>query len=107
MTRKNKTYISAEDFVRNYASASTAEELAKNLGVDVKYVLKRSNQLRKNGVQLRELSCNYVPLRSGRKSLDHDHISRLARECQAVAAKKSTQDVLTNSINQAITNANG
>jgi hypothetical protein len=73
---------------------------------DVKYVIKRSNQLRKNGVQLRELSCNYTPLRSGRKSLDHEHISRLAKECQAVAAKRSTQDVLTNSINQAIINAN-
>lgn len=105
MSGKNKTYISTEQFIRNYMSASSAEEVANTLGVDVKYILKRSNQLRKNGINLHELSCNYTPLRSGRKSIDTQQILKLVKECQKASNNKNIENTLTSNINKAIDNA--
>lgn len=105
MTRKNKTYISTEEFIKSYVAASTAEEAAKKLGVDVKYVLRRSNQLRNSGVKVGELPSNHVPLRSGRKSIDAEHINRLVKECQNASLQQSTGNQLTTQIDRAINNA--
>lgn len=106
MTRKNKTYISTENFLRSCVSASSAEEVANNLGVDVKYVLKRVGQLRKSGVKMQELKTDYMPMRSGRKTIDAEQIYRLVKECQAATIGQTKTDTLSASINRAINDAN-
>ena len=107
MTRKNREHISTEKFVQNWISASSVEEVAQKLNVDVQYVLRRGHKLRNGGIKINELSCNYAPVRSGRKTLDYTAINRIVSDFNSgiridSTAPSPSSGSVADSLNQAI-----
>ena len=94
----SREYISTENFVKNWVSSSSVEEVAQKLNVDVRYALLRGKKLREGGAKISELSCNYAPIKSGRKSLDYTAINRIVSDFKIGTVAGS----VTDSLNQAI-----
>ena len=103
MTRENREYISTEKFVQNWVSSSSVEEVAQKLNVDVRYVLRRGNKLREGGAKISVLSCEYSPLRTGRKRVDFAAINRMVSDFNSGSRIDTvTTGSVADSLNQAI-----